>query len=323
MSIQDNGTDGNTFNGATVETLKAEYAAAGGNPNTLTHQRGELRARAKGQAQVRQQARGASDPRYEVIATIVKGALYFVAVLFVSILAIVGILYGSYLLMAAEIAAVTEGLKVIDPARAASYAFAITVFYVVMLFVREVLAQHATRGEMTRVLSLRQLGSWLIYFIGMGQIKGHGEEWRARYKVRRTLLTRADTTVGLFLWAQALFGVMGRLVPMITSIAPDAAWHEALTKIVTEATLPDMLGLIGAPLMTIALLTGMHFIVHFVYQLFVSLTGGINTVDFFEVCSPGEIVEGEVLAYWMVERERQKAKLALKTGTNGETALGA
>lgn len=280
------------------DALLAEFVLEGGNPNQFSLQQGEIKARQKAYAENvaekkrHQQERG----RFSRWAsTAVNSGLEFVAVLFTLLLVLFGLLLGTSLLIAAEVAAVEKGFGVIDDNFATLYAIATVFFFIVTLFIREVVARDAT-SEPEIALSLRTTLNELIYFLGLNRT------WQPVYKRRTSLLVRVDGAVRWLMWTIVVFGLMGRLDNKLGQIEGD--WYTGIKYVLTSSSLKDMLAYLGSLVMTVALLLATHYIVYFVHQVYVRVTGGFDArffVVYEQSLSPDSLAELQAIKFWQIE----------------------
>lgn len=290
-----------------VETLKALFIRAGGNPNTLTAQKGEMMARDKGRAEVRRRRQESTNERGAIragVARFVTASVEVVAVAFTVIIVLGGLTIATFLLLVADIAAVADGFETITTDNAMLYAVATVLFFIVVSFIYEVIALKSVI-EAERVVSMRHFWRWLKYFLGWGR------NWQEQYRANAPLVKLVGSAVRWLMWTIVLFGLLGRLAEKMRD-ATDA-WHAALVRIATQSTLAEMGGYVGAVVMTVALLLAIRFVVYFVHQIFNRVTGGIDAASFFDDFSPDAIIEGEVITYWKAEvlrlQQRQQVKL--------------
>lgn len=287
-----------------IEGLRALYIREGGNPNTKPFQGGEYRAKQKALAEYadiqRQQLAGRSALQRLVGEVILRG-MEVIAVLFTLVLILGGLTVGTVLLVIAEISAVENGFTAIDPDRAGLYAIATVAFFIVVLFIREVIARDAGETtELKQLFSLRYLVQRAIYFVGWRN------DWQPEYRAHRTLLNRADSAVTWLMWTIILFGLLGRLLSEISGL--EMAWYEALRHIIEQSTLRQLVGYIASIPAMVGLLLATHFVVYLIHQIYVRVTGGLEVTNFFDGYSADLMVENEVKIYYQTEILKLRAK---------------
>lgn len=284
------------------EALIQEFIAAGGNPNAKTFQAGELRAREKARADIHhavERENAARHPASKLAANIILRGVELIAVAFTIVIVLAGMVIGSVLLILAEIAAVQKGFLTIDPVFAPLYAVATVLFFVVVLFIREIIARGAS-DEPAPVFSLRYAVRWLIYFLGIRR------NWTPEYRAKRSLLLRVDSAITWLMYTIVLFGLLGRLSEKVSTLSGN--WIDGIEHIIRESSFQDMIGYIGATVMTVALLLSTHFIIFFVHKLYVQVTGGVHMVNFSERSSPELLVEREVNQFYKNEILKLRAR---------------
>lgn len=79
-----------------------------------------------------------------------------------------------------------------------------------------------------------------------------------------------------------VLGILGRLDTSISQLS--GAWYDSLVNIFVQSTLKQFLEYIGGGVVSIALLSATHFIVQYIYSVYVAAVGSDN-VDFFEESS--------------------------------------
>ena len=301
--------ENNTFKSdaiSDVDKLKSEFIALGGNPNLKTHQEGEIRARNKALAEVSAEEKRLNEGRgkfWTTAASIAKNGLATVAVLFTLIGVVFGSLFGTGLLVVAEVAAVEKGFNVIDKQFSLLYALATVSFFIVVLFIRQVVAKNQAE-DIKPALSLRQFVNWLLYTLGIGR------GWKARHVNHPSLLSQIDTAIRWLMWSIIIFGLLGRLAEKIVNLET-LNWRDAITQIVIGSNLTDIFAYIGSMTMTVALLFSTHVVIYLFFVIFVDITGGIETnflANSSSQLSQESLIEQELENYWRVELMKLKAK---------------
>lgn len=232
-----------------------------------------------------------------------KGLAY-VATFFTFLFVLVGLVAGTIALVVAEFMAVYVGFSVMDADLAGLYAFSLVLFYIVVLFIQEMIIDK--RGYTAqRRLSLRLIVEDAIYFLGLGGA------WETRYKELPSAQQSIATTVKLSTWAIIIFGVLGRLEGKI-SLFDNLAWYEAMRRIVTQSSLEDFVGYVGMFITTWALLWSIKWVVLFIYEQFRRVTGGVMIQDFSNVSitilSPVQQMETEKAKLLQSEIYRLEAR---------------
>lgn len=124
--------------------------------------------------------------------------------------------------------------------------------------------------------------------------------------VRESMVEKAHITqvVRGLLWTIVLFGLLGRLAVPLQTYSGDA-WNLALLKIATESNLQTLIGFIGAPVATYALLIGTEFSVRYIYGRYVGVTGGDDS-RFLVIESLPESLARAESEFWKVQTELLK-----------------
>lgn len=279
-----------------LDALHRLFIASGGNPNSKSFQAAEMRAVDKAHLEIntaikRQQE--AMHPWALAARNMVLRGMEIIAVLFTVVLVLGGMLFGSLLLVIAEVAAVYKGFLLVEAGGvlALLYAVAIVLFFLTALFIREVIA-FKSAVEPQPLFSLRTAFRRVLYFLGFGL----SDAWTLQYHQQRPLLIQVDGAIRWLMRTIVLFGLLGRLEGRMSQLSGN--WVNGLQQLISQSSLPEMLALVGALVMTIALLLATHFNVYFVHSLFVRVTGGgvdVSAANF----SNGLSVEA------LIERERQ------------------
>ncbi len=121
--------------------------------------------------------------------------------------------------------------------------------------------------------------------------------------VRESMHEKASIThvVRGLLWTIVLFGLLGRLSIPLQKYSAEA-WGTAIVKIATESNLQTLIGFIGAPVATYALLIGTEFSVRYIYGRYVGVTGGDDS-RFLVIESLTETLEKAESEFWKVQVE--------------------
>jgi hypothetical protein len=234
-----------------------------------------------------------------------KGLAY-VSTFFTFLFVLGGLLVGTFVLIAAELTAVYVGFSVMDSAHAPLYSVALVLFYVVVLFIQEMIIDK--RGYTAqKKASLRLMFEDAMYFLGIGKT------WQMRYNELPSAQQNISITVKLSTWAIIIFGVLGRLQDKISDPAfANITWHEAIKRIVLDSSLSDFVGYVGMFIATAALLWSTKWIVVFIYEQFRRVTGGVMIQDFsnasISILSPVEMIEAQTAKVYQSEILRLEAK---------------
>jgi hypothetical protein len=282
-----------------LEALQRLFIASGGNPTTKTFQAAEMRAVDKAHLEVntaikRQQE--AMHPWALAARNLVLRGMEIISVLFTVVLVLFGMLIGSGLLVIAEVAAVYKGFQLIEPSGvlALLYAGTTVLFFLTVLFIREIIARKS-ENEPQPAFSLRLAVRRLTYFLGVRKA------WSVEYRQSKPLLQQVDHAITALTYTMILFGLLGRLQERMSKLSGN--WLNGLEQILTQSSLQEMVGLVGAVVMTMALLSSTHFILYFVHLLYVRVTGGgvDVTVNFSEGLSLEAAVEREKVNLYKTE----------------------
>lgn len=233
--------------------------------------------------------------------------LSLVATLFTFLFVLGGLFIGTIVLIAAELTAVYVGFAVMDSTHALLYSVALVLFYVVVLFIQEMILDK--RGYTPqKQFSLKLLWEDMLYFFG------HGDSWQLRYTDIPSAQRSISTTVKLSTWAIIIFGVLGRLEGKIAELS-NLRWYEALQSILLDSKLSDFVGYFGMFIATAALLWSTKWIVVFIYEQFRRVTGGVIVQDFSSasivIQSPAqrlEAVKRQVLTSEILRLEARNRK---------------
>lgn len=228
-------------------------------------------------------------------------SLAWVSMFFTFTFVLVGLIVGTISLMVAELAAVYEGFAMVSPAFAPLYAFSLVLFYIVVLFIEQIVIDRYGQRQALK-FSLRLLLRDFLYFIGFG------DSWDAQYQEAPDEAKRVKTTVQWLTYAIVIFGLLGRLSAKLAEPGYETLpWHESLKKIAFDSNLQEFAGYFAMVIITFALLWSNKWIVNFIYSQFRRVTGGIVFQDFSSasiVMSQAEMIE----AYQgkMLQREIMK-----------------
>lgn len=231
-------------------------------------------------------------------------ALGVISTFFIVLFVLVALIVGTFVLLIAEFIAVYEGFAVMDADRAALYALAIILFYVVVLFIQEMVIDR--NGYMpSKRLSLRLILADLAYFLGIGK------QWQAQYNALPDARQRIEITIKFVTYTIVVFGVLGRLADKLGELK-ESTWLEAIPKLFFESSLDEMIGYLGIGLATLALLWSLKWIVTFIYDNFRKVTGGVTMQDFsqasFIEISPVKMKEAHQKQLMQRELLRLEAK---------------
>lgn len=200
--------------------------------------------------------------------------LSWVSTVFTFIFVFGGLIIGTITLMIAELAAVYEGFAVVSPAFAPLYAFSLVLFYIVVLFIEQIVIDRYGQRQGFK-FSLRLFLRDFLYFIGIG------DKWDVQYQDAPDEAKRVKTTVQWLTYAIVLFGLLGRLsVKLASDEYRLLAWHESLKKIALESNLQEFMGYFAMIIITFALLWSNKWVVTFIYSQFRRVTGGVVMQDF-------------------------------------------
>lgn len=276
-----------------LDALHRLFIAVGGNPSTKTFQAAEMRAADKAHLEVNsavQRQQEAMHPAARFARNAVLRGMELIAMLFTVGLVLCGMFFGSLLLVIAEITAVYKGFLVIesDGLLAILYATTLVLFFLTVLFIREIIARKQ-ESEPQALFSLRSVAKRVLYLLGF-RVGG----WAVEYRQRKPLLIQVDNTITWMMYAIVLFGLLGRLHERMADLRGN--WLMGLQQLISQSSLQEMLGLVGALVMTVALLLATHFIVYFVHSLFVRVTGGgidVSAANFTDGLSIEVAIERE------------------------------
>ena len=228
--------------------------------------------------------------------------LAIVSLLFTFVFVLGGLFIGTLVLLAAELIAVHDGFAVVDPKRAWLYATAIVLFYVVILFIEQIVIDREGYTP-SKKMSLNTIKQDFEYFVGKGK------SWEVQYKQLPSSSQHIMRTVQVSTYSIIAFGLLGRLEGKIAEYN-HLAWHESGVEILLNSSLSDMFGYIGMLVATTALLWGTKWVIHFIYNNFRSVTGGVAIQDFSNASivtlSPTAMIEAEKLL--LMKREILKLK---------------
>ena len=217
--------------------------------------------------------------------------LAWVSLLFTFLFVLGGLFIGTLVLIAAELIAVHDGFAVVDPKRAWLYSIAIVLFYVVILFIEQIVIDRDGYNQDVK-LSLKTIIKDFQYFIG------NGDDWIVQYKQLPSSSQHIARTVQVSTYSIISFGLLGRLDGKLAEYN-HLAWHESSIEILLNSSLSDMFGYVGMLVATTALLWGTKWIIHFIYSNFRSVTGGVAIQDFsgasIVISTPAEMIEAEKL----------------------------
>lgn len=295
-----------------VQELEAQYIALGGQPS---HAAFKTKLEAAQALAIQQQDFEISQaanmeskrPSWAKVAGERAGkGLAYVSTLFTFLFVLGGLIVGTFVLIAAELTAVYVGFAVMDAQHALLYSVSLVLFYVVVLFIQEMIIDK--RGyTASKQASLRLWADNAAYFLGLGK------SWQMRYNELPSAQQSISTTVKLSTWAIIIFGVLGRLEGKIASAEfANIAWHEAIVKIVLDSKLSDFVGYVGMFIATAALLWSTKWIVLFIYEQFRRVTGGVMIQDFSSasivIQSPIDLIEAQKAKVYKSEILRLEAR---------------
>lgn len=274
---------------ADVLELERQFAEKGGNVQHYRHAQKMKIAESEAlvaYAQQQEAIKEAESKRMTWAAEIAAKGLNVVAVGFTFVFVLAGSMFATIALFVAEYVAVLNGFSVIEPVWAWLYSFALVGFYIVTLFIQEiVIARHGYVAK--ERFSLRTLASDIFYFFG------GGKNWQLRYKATPDNAQAISQTIALSAYAIITFGLLGRLDAKLEAFS-NYAWHIAIQKLFLESNLEDILGYAGMFVATAALLYSTKWVVSFMYGIFRNVTGGVSMHDFSDaslVYSQAELVE--------------------------------
>lgn len=269
--------------------IEKRYADMGGNIQHHRHAQKMKIAESEALVAYGQQQQAISEnesKRMTWAADIAAKGLNIVAVGFTFVFVLAGSMFATIALFVAEYVAVLTGFAVIEPVWAWLYSFALVGFYIVTLFIQEiVIARHGYVAK--ERFSLRTLASDLVYFFG------GGDNWQVRYNALPDNAQAISSTIKLSAYAIITFGLLGRLDAKLEAFH-GMAWHVAIQKLALESNLEDILGYAGMFIATAALLYSTKWVVSFMYGIFRNVTGGVNMQDFSDaslVYTQAELVE--------------------------------
>lgn len=293
-----------------VMELERQFADKGGNVQHYRHAQKMKIAESEAliaYAQQQEAIKLAESKRMTWAAEIAAKGLNIVAVGFTFVFVLVGSVLATLALFIAEYVAVLNGFSVIEPVWAWLYSWALVGFYIVTLFIQEiVIARHGYVAK--ERFSLRTLGADILYFFG------GGKQWQLRYNATPDNAQAINQTIKLSAYAIITFGLLGRLDAKLEAFA-GLAWHVAIQKLFIESNLEDILGYVGMFVATAALLYSTKWVVSFMYGIFRNVTGGVNMQDFSDaslVYSQAELVE--------LHQARMLSREILKLESRNKTA---
>lgn len=285
-----------------VLEIEKQFAEMGGNVQHYRHAQKMKIAESEALVAYQQQQQAIIEnesKRMTWAAEIAAKGLNIVAVGFTFVFVLAGSMLATIALFVAEYVAVLNGFSVIEPVWAWLYSLALVGFYIVTLFIQEiVIARHGYVAK--ERFSLRTLASDVVYFFGGGQ------DWQLRYNALPDNAQAISQTIALSAYAIITFGLLGRLDAKLEMFR-DMAWHQAIQKLVFESNLEDILGYAGMFIATAALLYSTKWVVSFMYGIFRNVTGGVTMQDFSDaslVYSQAELVE--MYQIRMLQREMLK-----------------
>ncbi len=273
-----------------VLELEKEYAKRGGKLDNPHHNRRMQVAKAEALAAYEQQEltlKEADSKRMSWAAELAGKGLNFVAVTFTFVFVLLGSMLATIALFVAEYVAVLNGFSVIEPVWAWLYSLALVGFYIVTLFIQEIIiASHGYNPK--ERFSLRILAHDILYFFG------GGDSWQVRYAALPDNVQAIGKTISLSAYAIITFGLLGRLDAKLSEFA-GLAWHVAIQKLVMDSSLEDILGYVGMLVATAALLYSTKWVISFMYSIFRNVTGGVAMQNFSDaslvIYSQAELVE--------------------------------
>lgn len=126
--------------------------------------------------------------------------------------------------------------------------------------------------------------------------------------VRESMMEKESITRVLraLLMTIVLFGLLGRLA-LPLQMLEDEVWHVALLDIVRLSNLQTLVGFVGAPVATYALLVGTEFSVRYIYARYMGVTGGESN-SFLVTESLGERLARAENEFWLTQLEMLKAR---------------
>jgi hypothetical protein len=286
-----------------LQELEKQYAEMGGN---VSHYAWERKLdEAKQEALVAYEAQKSAIAEQEQkrvgkgLGELAGKGLGIVSIGFTFVFVLAGSIVATLALFVAEYVAVYLGVSVIEPSWAWLYALALVSFYIVTLFIQEIIiAKHGYQSK--ERFSLRLLWHDLVYFFG------GNESWQVLYEKMPDNAQAISQTVRFSTWAIIAFGLLGRFDGKLQDYA-DMAWHEALQAIALDSSLEDMLGYVSMFIATAALLYSTKWVIGFMYSIFKNVTGGLVMQDFSSasiVMSQGEMIEAYQTK--MLQREIMK-----------------
>lgn len=249
-----------------LDSLRQQAAFIGINLNTETVRKQEARARLEG-IQAYQDTLTKSQKAYKWLGAVFVTLAHGAAIVIAGVLLVFGVLLGLPLLAIAEIIAVAEGFAVINPEFAYIYALPLVGFLFVSIFLQQSFRGQHTDVSTTR-FSLRIVWRSLLYAVGIGS------NWQPQTKEQLPLALVLNNAVRAGTLAVVATGLLGRLAPKI--IGNPLPWHQTIQNLITASTLAEFAGYVSAVLMTMALLSMSHFVIHFIQNIYQGVVGSLN-----------------------------------------------
>lgn len=200
----------------------------------------------------------------------------------------------------AEMARVSDGISMFDPARADILAIVAVIFYLGLLVVYsdKVAGQEIQRDKWSLRLSLRKLKYTFSPF----------GKFRAQH------ITTLDLLEKSILWLERLIILLGTTGSLQNEInvaneeGDPVAWYVALSKLITESELPVFLSLLGGLVLTAGLLFGLRFVIDYLWRSFRSLLPE-NTGGFFTESSADSVAADMAEMEYLLARIRKQKQV--------------
>lgn len=258
-----------------VQELEKLYADMGGNVAHHSYDKklelAKLEALEAFEAQNQALAKE-ENQRMTGVGAIAGKGLGMVAVGFTFVFVLFGSVVATLALFAAEWVAVHNGVSVIEPVWSWLYSTAIVSFYIVTLFIQEIIiAKHGYVAK--QKFSFKLLWHDLVYFFGFSK------DWQTQYKSLPDNAQAIAQTVKFSTYAIIAFGLLGRFDGKL-QLYKDLSWYQALEAIAKQSSLEDMLGYVSMFIATAALLYSTKWVIGFMYNIFKNVTGGVVISDF-------------------------------------------
>lgn len=291
---------------ANVQELERLYAEIGGNVAHYAYDKKLEQAKEQAIAEYEAQNQAIAENEKKRLSwakeagNIAGKGLGYVSVGFTFVFVLGGSILATLALFAAEWVAVHNGVSVIEPVWSWLYSTAIVSFYIVTLFIQEIIISKQGYQPKER-FSFKLLWHDLAYFFGTSK------EWQVSYERLPDNAQAIAQTVKFSTYAIIAFGLLGRFDNKLQEYV-NVAWYEALRIIAIDSNLEEIMGYVGMFIATAALLYSTKWVIGFMYMIFKNATGGVTMADFSSasivVMSQAEMIEAAQSK--MLQREIMK-----------------